>query len=78
MYLRKKVVIQAGSKRPVVVPKLNDKDEVLYDSEGDVDIEANTLEDTEPKDGNLSKKNLKRYIKNTKFILSNMLDVSYS
>ena len=62
MYLRKKVVIQAGSKRPVVVPKLNDKDEVLYDSEGDVDIEVNTLEDTEPKDGNLSKKNLKRYI----------------
>ena len=60
MYLRKKVVIQAGSKKPVVVPKLKVKDEDLYDSDGDEDTVVNSLEDTEPKGRNLSKKNLKR------------------
>ena len=60
MYLRKKVVIQAGSKRPVVVPKLNDKDEVLYDSDKDDDNVVYSQEDTETKGKILKQKNLKR------------------
>ena len=58
MYLRKKVVIKTGSKRPVVAPKPEVEDEDLPDSDGDTVV--NNLEDTEPKGRNTNKKNLKR------------------
>ena len=53
-------MIKAESKRPIAVPKQEDRDEALYDSDGDVDIEVNAVDDTEPKGRNLSKKDLKK------------------
>ena len=60
LYLRKKVVTQAGSKRRVTVPKLKDMDEVLHNSDRDEDNVVYSQEDTETKGKILKQKNLKR------------------
>jgi hypothetical protein len=54
------VVTQTGSKKPVTVPMLKDKDEVLYDSDKDDDNVVCSQEDTETKGKILKQKNLKR------------------
>ena len=50
---------QPGSNRPLAVQRKSDRDEILYDSEGDVATEIN-VDDTEPKERNLNKKELKK------------------
>ena len=50
---------QPGSNIPLVVQRKSDRDEVLYDSEGDVAAEVE-VDDTEPKERNLNKKELKK------------------
>ena len=54
------MVTKAGSRKPVTVPMLKDKDEVLYDSDKDDDNVVCSQEDTETKGKILKQKNLKR------------------